>query len=122
MQWENSTTAGFNNGTKPWLPFGWSYKLLNVADQEKSDNSALKMFKQLVKLHKLPAFREGSYESATNVDENMLSYIRTYGKDSYLVAINFDGKKEIAINFEKSFQNLRGKTGKVVVSTFNLLG
>lgn len=117
MQWNNSTNAGFNNGTKTWLPVGSKYKTINVAKQESDENSHLKVFKKLVKLHKLPAFREGLYESANNLDENVFAYIRTHGQDSYLIALNF-AKQNKTINFSSSFRDLKS-LGDVEVSSLN---
>lgn len=117
MQWNSSTNAGFNAGAKTWLPVGTNYKTLNVAQQEADTNSHLKIFKQLVQLHKLSAFREGLYESANNLDENIYSYIRTNGEDSYLVALNF-AQQSKTINFAKSFRSLK-PTGSVVVASLN---
>lgn len=117
MQWNNSTNSGFNNGTKTWLPVGSKYKTVNVAKQESDVNSHLNMFKKLVQLHKSPAFREGLYESANNVDDNVYTYIRTNGEESYLIALNF-AKQNMTINFSSSFRNLRPR-GDVVVSSIN---
>lgn len=115
MQWNNSTNAGFNNGTKTWLPVGSKYKQVNVAKQESDENSHLKIFKKLVQLHKEPAFRDGLYESANSVDENIYAFIRTHGDDSYLVALNF-AKQNKTINFGNSFRNIK-PNAKVVVSS-----
>lgn len=117
MQWNDKINAGFNNGKKTWLPVGPKYKTMNVAKQESDENSHLKIFKKLVQLHKEPAFRDGLYESANNLDENVYSYVRANNDDSYLIALNF-AKQNRTVNFSHSFRNLK-LHGDVVVASLN---
>lgn len=113
--WDGTTNAGFTNATKPWIPAGTEYPNYNVAKQLTDETSHLKIFKKLTQLRKTPAFNEGIYESVNGINDNIYSYIRSHGKDTYLVALNF-GKIEQTGNFVSGYRAL-GSTGEIVVAT-----
>ncbi len=112
--WDGSSNAGFTTG-KPWIPAGNEYSTYNVAKQLSDASSHLKIFKKLTALHKSSAFTDGIYDSANGINDNIFSYIRSHGDETYLVALNF-GKSEQSGNFVSGYRAL-GKTGEVVVAT-----
>lgn len=112
--WDGSANAGFST-VKPWIPAGTEYPNYNVEKQLNDETSHLKIFKKLTKLHKLPAFSEGIYESVNGINDKIFSYIRSHGDDTYLIALNF-GKTEQTGNFVSGYRAL-GKTGEIVLAT-----
>lgn len=113
--WDGTTNAGFTTAAKPWIPAGTEYPNYNVAKQLTDESSHLKIFKKLTQLRKLPAFSEGIYESVNGINDNIYSYIRSHGKDTYLVALNF-GKTEQIGNFVSGYRAL-GSTGEIIAAT-----
>lgn len=112
--WDGTDNAGFS-AADPWIPAGTEYPNYNVEKQLSDDNSHLKIFKKLTQLHKSSAFSEGIYESVNGINDNIYSYIRSDGSETYLVALNF-GKTEQTGNFVRGYRAL-GKTGEIVVVT-----
>lgn len=51
MQWDSSKNAGFTDGI-PWIKVNNNYKFINVANEEKDENSILSFYKKLIKLRK----------------------------------------------------------------------
>lgn len=49
-QWDNSTNAGFNNGTKTWLPVSSKYLETNLADEASQENSHYQIYKKMAGL------------------------------------------------------------------------
>uniref|UniRef100_A0A4X1SJS4 Amino acid transporter heavy chain SLC3A1 n=1 Tax=Sus scrofa TaxID=9823 RepID=A0A4X1SJS4_PIG len=51
MQWDNSSNAGFSEGSHTWLPTGSDYHTVNVDVQKTQPRSALKLYQELSLLH-----------------------------------------------------------------------
>lgn len=49
-QWDNSTNASFNNGTKTWLPVSSKYVKTNLADEASQANSHYQIYKKMAGL------------------------------------------------------------------------
>ena len=61
VQWDDSENAGFTTG-KPWFYVNENYKEINVAAQEKDENSLLNYYRKAIALRKsLPVVRHGKY-------------------------------------------------------------
>lgn len=92
MQWNNRENAGFTMGT-PWLKVNDNYRTINVEQQEKDDNSVLQYYRRLVALRKSPAYKEvftyGTFSSAFENTESVMSYYRVTAGKRILVAANF---------------------------------
>ncbi|XP_030768081.1 maltase 2-like [Sitophilus oryzae] len=61
IQWDSTVNAGFNNGTKPWLPVSQKYLQTNLQNQNVTGpgvNSHYKVYKDLLSLRK--AFKNES--------------------------------------------------------------
>uniref|UniRef100_A0A0B7ATJ7 Glycosyl hydrolase family 13 catalytic domain-containing protein n=1 Tax=Arion vulgaris TaxID=1028688 RepID=A0A0B7ATJ7_9EUPU len=98
MQWTPGYQAGFTVGPTTWLPLGDNYSTINVQyENETAGMSSLKLYSQLARLRKLPAFTLHRPWFAF-VDQNVVSYIRMGGGEQYLVAINV-GKMNDTVNF-----------------------
>jgi alpha-glucosidase len=88
MQWDSSKNAGFTKGT-PWLPVPDSYKLHNVADENKDPNSVLEFYRKLLKLRRASlALLKGTYTAINEDDASVLSYLRLYKDKGVVVALN----------------------------------
>ncbi|CAG9766597.1 unnamed protein product [Ceutorhynchus assimilis] len=53
FQWDSSVNAGFNQGTKPWLPVGSKYLETNLAAQVDDENSHYNIYKTMIGLKPL---------------------------------------------------------------------
>ena len=75
MQWDDSPHAGFTTGI-PWLKVNPNYTSVNVALQEKQENSILNYYRKLIALRKSPEYREvftyGGFEPLLEERENIL--------------------------------------------------
>ena len=108
MQWDDSANAGFTAGT-PWLKVNPDYPHLNVAQQERDENSVLNYYKRLLVLRKSEEYREiftyGDFTPLFETEENILAYRRNLeGKDVIVVA-NF-GQMECCLRNDM-FRNRR---------------
>jgi|HubBroStandDraft_1064217.scaffolds.fasta_scaffold03968_5 alpha-glucosidase len=79
--------AGFTSG-KSWLPVCQEAGDLNVRDEMKSGSSMLALYRSLIALRRTWApLRRGTFERIMTSDD-ILSYRRTYDRDSIYVALN----------------------------------
>lgn len=89
MQWDASPQAGFTSGT-PWLPVAADYHTVNVAVQESDPRSMLNLFRRLTGLRReLSALAIGSYRTVEVAAPEVFAYLREYGAQRLLVALNF---------------------------------
>ena len=112
MQWNGTQNAGFSNG-EPWLPVSDDYREVNVAKQFNDPTSLLTLYRRLIWLRKQKtALCLGSYRSVdTDNDEKIFAYTRQFGKEHYLVVLNFSGEeKQVALD-------LSVDEGSIIIST-----
>ena len=92
MQWDNSPNAGFTTGI-PWLKVNPNYTSVNVALQEKKEDSILNYYRKLIALRKSPEYREvftyGGFEPLLEERENILAYRRSLDDRQVMVIANF---------------------------------
>ncbi|XP_076644631.1 maltase 2-like [Halictus rubicundus] len=88
FQWDNSTSAGFSNTTKTWLPVHSNYKTLNLALQKTKPVSHYNVFKSLVALKRKPVIASGSVQ-VTRVSTHVLGVVRKSGASVATLLINF---------------------------------
>lgn len=92
MQWSSGTKAGFTDGML-WMKINPNYREINVAEQQKRQDSVLNYYKQLIALRKSPEWGElftyGSFVPVLENEENIFAYQRKYEGRSVLVAANF---------------------------------
>ena len=81
MQWTAGEQAGFSSGT-PWLKVNDNKATINVAAQEKDENSTLNYFKKMVQLRKTEKdiLVYGKYTLLDAANPNVYAYLRE-GKD-----------------------------------------
>jgi alpha-glucosidase len=95
MQWDGTTSAGFSTNPKTWLPVALDYKVNNVKNQLASENSHLKVFKELRALKTTEVLKYGALTTATLNGNNVLVIVRELvGIDTYVTLVNFGGGKE----------------------------
>ena len=112
MQWDNSVNAGFTRA-EPWLPVSDDYREVNVAKQFNDPTSLLTLYRRLIWLRKQKtALCLGSYRSVdTDNDEKIFAYTRQFGKEHYLVVLNFSKEeKQVALD-------LPVDEGSIIIST-----
>lgn len=96
MQWNSSEHAGFTKAI-PWIKVNSNHqKGVNVADQEKDEQSVLNYFKRMVSIRKSHlGLIYGNYELLHEGNEKIYAYTRTYFDKRYLVLLSFSTKTEI---------------------------
>lgn len=100
MQWDDSSNAGFTSGT-PWLKVNPNYTSVNVALQEKQEDSILNFYRKLIALRKSEEFRElftyGDFHPVLEEETEILAYCRSLGQKKVMVIANF-GKESAVIS------------------------
>lgn len=115
VQWSGGENAGFTTG-KPWLKVNANYKEINVADQEKNEDSVLNYYRRLVAVRKSQEYRDvftyGEFVPAYEDTETVMAYYRVDGDKRMLVAANF-GKEaaEIELAYPVRCVALSNRTG-----------
>jgi alpha-glucosidase len=95
ISWDDTTSAGFSTNSKTWLPVALDYKVNNVKNQLASENSHLKVFKELRALKTTEVLKYGALTTATLNGDNVLVIVRELvGSDTYVTLVNFGGGKE----------------------------
>jgi alpha-glucosidase len=98
MQWDTTRYAGFSK-TEPWLPVPGSAQHENVENQRRDCTSFLSLYRLLIALRRSePALRLGAYR-AIYVREDAWLYVREFGDERILVALNM-GSEPTAVAFE----------------------
>jgi oligo-1,6-glucosidase len=90
MQWSESKNAGFTT-EKPWINLNPNYqKGINVATQEKDENSVLNYFKKMVQLRKEHlGLVYGTYRLLLKDSEEVYAYSRTFEQERFLILLSF---------------------------------
>ena len=94
VQWDDSANAGFTTGT-PWFYVNENYKEVNVAAQEKDENSVLNFYRETIKLRKeLSCVRYGDYKEYGKHSKTLYTYSREDEKQKILVVCSFSENNE----------------------------
>lgn len=92
MQWDDSANAGFTEGT-PWLKVNPNYTRVNVAAQERDENSVLHYYRKLIALRKSEDYREvftyGDVTPLWDTEDDILAYRRSLNGKEAMVVANF---------------------------------
>jgi alpha-glucosidase len=89
MQWTPGPQAGFSTDPTTWLPIPPSYKTINVQTESKEPGSILRWYEQLIELRRSnPALHEGTMTMLDTTNPSVLSFVRTAGDASVVVAVN----------------------------------
>ena len=89
MQWDNSPSAGFTEGT-PWCRVNPNYTKINAEEALKDQNSIFHYYKKLIRLRKEePILIYGTFELFCPEDEHIFAYTREWKGKKWLVVGNF---------------------------------
>lgn len=89
MQWDTTINAGFSTG-KPWLPVTSNYNTVNVAAQDKDENSILNYFRKMIRLRKEnEVLVYGSFRLVDANNPDVFAYTRELNGKKLLVLLNF---------------------------------
>jgi alpha-glucosidase len=92
MQWNATANAGFSPaGVQTWLPVHESFRRgMNVAEQEKDENSLLNFYRNLIHCRKNTyALQYGKYKPVDEAQNDYLAFLRESDKGTVLVLLNF---------------------------------
>ena len=89
VQWDATENAGFTTGT-PWFYVNENYTEVNVAAQEKDEDSILNFYRKAVKLRKeLSAVRHGVYTEYGKNSSKIYTYAREDDSQKLLIVCSF---------------------------------
>lgn len=93
MQWDSSANANFSpNDVEPWLPVP-DYRGISVEAQQDDPRSTLSLFRHLIELRRqMPALTVGSYLALDTGEGSAQAYLREYGDQQVIVALNFESE------------------------------
>ncbi len=123
MQWSNETvTAGFTSGNKPWAEPGNNTDPFNVGYQLNTDNSLFRFYQSLLTVRKTyPALRYGDYKFH-KFDHRIIAFNRIFKEQDVSVFINLsDSVREIDFpKIEGTYKNLVNQQKVVIREGFSL--
>ena len=132
MQWTSAQHAGFSS-TVPWINLNSNYPIYNVATQEQEANSMLNWYKKLIQIrNNEEGLQLGNYKTVLTNQPAVLSFVRSWQGESYLVMINTSGNAVNNLDINLDFNDLPAGTytaeelvsGNMVeleLNTFNLI-
>lgn len=90
MQWDGGPNAGFcDPDVEPWLPVASDWREVNVQRELGDASSMLVMIRSLLDLRRRSgALRLGSYRPVDTGSDNCFVFLREYGDERRLVALN----------------------------------
>ena len=88
MQWSADAQAGFTDGSSSWLSVNEGYKDVNVLKAEETENSALKIYREMTNLREDEAILFGKTNIFVQEDTFVLSRVKK-GNPGYLLVSNF---------------------------------
>lgn len=88
MQWTAGSLAGFSTTTS-WIKVADSYKTINVASEEKSSNSVLNFYRQMITIKKSNiTLQNGQYMLEKTSAKNLIVYRRFDNQTTWLIITN----------------------------------
>jgi alpha-glucosidase len=96
MQWDSRPNAGFcPANVLPWLPLAADYHQINVAVEREDAHSMLTLTRSLLTLRRTkPALTRGSYQALEDSSKQCFVYLRAYGKQRLVVALNLSSEAQ----------------------------
>lgn len=92
MQWDGSKNAGFSTG-KPWLSVNPNYESINVAAQEKDEDSILNYYRRLIRFRKShEVLVYGDFKLLAPEHETVFAYVREFEGKKCAVLLNFSDR------------------------------
>ena len=102
VQWSAEENAGFTTG-KPWFYINENYVEVNVAAQEKDENSILNFYRKAIALRKdLSCVKYGSYTEYNKRSSSLYTYSREDGMQKILVVCSYT-EKDVPFKMPKGF-------------------
>ena len=96
FQWDDTENAGFTTG-KPWLKVNPNHITVNVAAEDKNENSVLNYFRKIVKFRKdNPVLIYGKYMLVDKDNPNVYAYTRELNGKKLFVLLNFKAQETLA--------------------------
>lgn len=93
MRWDSSEYVGFST-TKPWLPIGEYRDWMNVASQQETKHSFLRLYQKLLRLRRQePALRYGEYSTWRETSDEFLTFARRHNDTAFYTAMNFTDRQ-----------------------------
>ena len=88
MQWSDEPNGGFTTGT-PWHALNTNFSTFNVESESNDPNSILNWYRKLISIRNAEqGLQEGNFLSIPSDRREILSFIRQYRDETYLVVIN----------------------------------
>ncbi|XP_063239374.1 maltase 2-like [Bacillus rossius redtenbacheri] len=114
LQWDNSTNAGFSTAAKTWMPVNKNYVMVNIAAQERAENSHLKVYRRLARLRRTKTIQRGAVDNQV-VSDYVFAFTRELqGEDTYIAVMNV-GHEQQTVNLTAVYPHLPG-TARVIVA------
>ncbi|KAG8504756.1 Neutral and basic amino acid transport protein rBAT [Galemys pyrenaicus] len=109
MQWDNSSNAGFSEGSHTWLPLTSDYHSVNVDIQKSQSTSALNLYQELSLLRANELLLNRGWFCYLKNDYDYVMYTREFdGIDRvFLVVLNFG--ENLTLNLMKIISNIPTK-------------
>ncbi|XP_015100945.1 amino acid transporter heavy chain SLC3A1 [Vicugna pacos] len=106
MQWDNSSNAGFSEGSHTWLPTSSDYHTVNVDVQKTQPRSALKLYQELSLLHANELLLSRGWFCYLRSDNHSVVYTRELdGTDRVLLMVlNFGELSQL--NLKEMISNI----------------
>lgn len=98
MQWSADANAGFSSAT-PWAPVNSDYQEVNVAKAEETEDSILKIYRQMTNLREDEAILFGDTNLKVQDNNFVLSRVKK-GNPGYLFVANF-GESESTLDLSQ---------------------
>ncbi len=98
MCWNGSPNAGFTTGW-PWLPFGDKQEIVNVAAQERDDDSILQLYRNLIDLRRTHPTLVAGKLSDIGAEGTLLRFERSGGDARFRIVLNM-GSDPVRTNIE----------------------
>ena len=92
FQWDNTTSAGFSNNTKTWLPVNDNYKDVNLQKEKKEKNSTYQLYIKLIELRKSHTLKHGSLLTK-DLSKSVLAVMRETETETVSLLINISKNK-----------------------------
>ena len=114
VQWDASENAGFTTG-KPWFYVNPNYKAINVAAEERDENSILNYYRKCVRLRECNrVLLYGEYKEYDHKNPFVYMYERRKGRTSYFIICSFTGEP-VTYKLPRGFG---GHTAKIMLSNY----
>lgn len=116
MQWTSGPHAGFSSNAKTWLPIPPSYTSINVAAESKEPGSLLNWYEHLIAMRRSnAALHDGSMTMLDTANASVLSYVRSTGKASVVVALNCTSMPQ-TVSLDLSGSGVTGSKAKTLMT------